>query len=232
MVSKINKMVFMCLGLMMVMATLAPRSAHAMRFCQFEKPRVIVKMATTKTRYVRDQSARDLTEMHTGRSGNNIGGLGGGEIGYKIATKYNIMSQRGKHCVGLEAVKVTFYGKPEVHIASNFKRGSCEYTAVLGHEQIHIRTMRKFMREYAPKFKKEVARIAKSSRRHIGPIRENQIEEAQADLQNAYVQQLSIYLGKVLPILGQRQKKVDSPEEYDRVFAKCKNWNRKFAQSK
>jgi hypothetical protein len=228
---KLCKLLTIAMVVTAIMMVFVPREAAAMRFCQFEKPRVIVKMATTKTRYIRDQSARDLTEMHTGRSGNNIGGLGGGEIGYKIATKYNIMSQGGKYCVGLEAVKVTFYGKPEVHIASNFKRGSCEYTAVLGHEQIHIRTMRKFMREYAPKFKKEVARIAKSSRRHIGPIREDQVEGAQEELQNQYARQLSAYLGKVLPILGSRQKKVDSPEEYARVFKKCKNWDRKFSKS-
>lgn len=219
------------LVLLLLIPLLLPSQAQAMRFCQFEEPKYIVKLATTRTRYIRGKSARDLTEMHTGRSGNNIGGLGGGEIGYKVESQFEVMEHRGQYCVGVKNMKVTFYGKPQVHIASNFKKGSCEYSAVLGHEQKHIRTMRKFLREYAPRFKKEVAKISKTSRKQIGPIRKSQIKDAQEELQDQMIRRLSSYLNKVIPVLSKRQKAVDSPEEYARVFRKCKNWDKKFAKS-
>ena len=205
-----------------------PSKAYAQRFCAFEQPKLIVKMAKKPTYYIRSKSARDLTEMHLGReSGNSrILGLGGGELWYKLEMKHESMSRGGRACTGIKAVKVTFYGIPQVHIASNFKRGTCEYRAVLEHEQKHIRTMLRFMREYAPKFKKQAKRIRNSTRYQIGPIPEYKIEDAQQELYNLYDQQLTNYMVSIYPVLRSRQQAVDTPEEYARVHAKCKNWGK------
>lgn len=206
-------------------------SAQAKMKCKASKPEVVVKTATTRTKYIRTKSAKDLTQIHGGgasRAASSVGGLGGGEIGFKTENRFEI-TQRGKAaCVRLKKIEVTFYAKPEIHIASNFKRSTCEYNAVLTHEQQHIRILRKFVREYSPKVKKEITRIAAQIKPSVGPISKTQIEAAQNDIQKQFMSKIEAYNNKIMPILAKRQKAFDSPQEYVRVAAKCKKWDEKF----
>ena len=196
--------------------------------CQFpDPPRTYVTMAKKKTYYIRGQSARNLTEMHYGRQSNFIvQGLAGGEIWYDIKTKYRTEQIKNKFCTGIDAVKITFYGVPQVYIASNFPRGTCEYRAILEHEQKHIRTMLKFMREQAPDFKRFAKNMTKHSRWHIGPVKKSDIESAKQDLYANYDKQLESYLIGKLQLLSARQKGIDNPVEYARVDAQCDNWDK------
>lgn len=201
------------------------------RFCEFDQPKYEVKMAMAPTKYIRTKSADFLTHSQgQEKSGSVVGGLGGGEIGYKSEIELQVMSQNDRYCVGLSKVKVVFYGKPEVHIASNFERGSCEYTAVLTHEQKHINTMKKFIREYAPRFKREVRDISRNTKRFLGPMSKNQINYAQEKLQQPLNETLERYLSQILPVLSTRQSEIDTAEEYAAVRAKCKNWDAKLSR--
>ncbi|MBX2833367.1 MAG: hypothetical protein KTR28_00180 [Micavibrio sp.] len=218
-------LIILLVGLASIGAFSTP--AAAQRYCAFEKPKFTTRLAMTKTRYIRTKSSRELTDL-AGHINSQVGGLGGGEIGFKLDTKFEVREEGGRYCVGLTHAKVIFYGKPEVHIASNFKKGTCEYTAVLGHEQRHIRTMKQFISEKAPDFAHEVKRIARSTRYKIGPIAENQVENAQMDLQEDIIRQVEIYLNSIMPTLATRQAKHDTPKEYAKVFDKCKRWDEKF----
>lgn len=206
---------------------LSPSNAYAQRFCDMDKPSLTVKMAKKKTRYIRSESAADLTQMHAGRNANYVvQGLGGGEMGYKLEMKYQTERKGKQACVGVKAIKVTFYGVPQIHIASNFKRGTCEYRAVLEHEQKHIRTMLKFMREYAPKLKRFSKRMVKSSQYQAGPMDESRVATALEKIKESYNQQLNNYLASIYPVLQNRQQAIDNPQEYARVQSKCKNWEK------
>jgi hypothetical protein len=198
------------------------------RMCDSTRPRTDVSALTTKTRYIRTKSAFKLTAMH-GMDGRNITlGLGGGEIGYETHGKFKVMEQDGEACVSLDQVRVKFYAKPQVHIASNFKRGSCEYNAVLGHEQKHIRTLRRFHKEYAQALKKKLPEIA-GKVKPSGVIPASQVEYAQNRMLEQVAAGVEAYLSKAVGVLGRRQGHVDSPSEYRRVFALCDNWNEQIA---
>ncbi|MCB1651941.1 MAG: hypothetical protein KDI46_07815 [Alphaproteobacteria bacterium] len=195
-----------------------------MRFCQFEDPKMIVKLGKRPTKYIKGHSARHLTSMQ-GHTAGTILGLADSGMGLEIRTQFEIAEQDGRYCVGIKAMKVLWLALPTVYLASDYKKGSCEYTAVLAHEQIHIRRNNQFISEYAPRFKKEVGKISKQMRTQIGPIGENQIQAAQTELENQmYERLINQFFDRYIPELNRRQSKVDSPEEYAKVFAKCKNW--------
>ena len=212
-------MIFMACG------TLCASSASAQIKCNASTPKLSVKTATTRTKYIRTKSAKDLTQIH-GSHGSTVGGLGGGEIGFKTETRFEVTSQGGSACVKLKSVDVTFYAKPEIHIANNFARASCEYNAVLAHEQGHIRILRKFVREYSPKVKQELKRIARQIDSAV-PTKKSQVNQAQNKIQDGFMAKIGQYQDKIMPVLERRQKAYDSPAEYARVASKCRKWDQK-----
>ena len=166
--------------------------------------------------------------MHSGQAqGSAVGGLGGGEIGFKTASKFEITHQGDQACVNLTGIDVSFYAKPEIHIASNFQRASCEYNAVMGHEKGHIRIMLRFLREYSPNIKREIHRIAANMKTVEGPVNKSDVEKIQNKMQADFLDRLTAYNKKLMPILASRQQKYDSPEEYARVAKQCRKWDEK-----
>lgn len=198
--------------------------------CSNEAPQVIVKLATAPTKYIKTQSARDLTGIHNTGRGITLG-LAGGPISITIKGQFQSTSLKGNACVELKKLEVLFWAKPQVMIASNFKKGSCEYREVLGHEQKHIRALRKFVREEAPKLKKEVRRIVKASRTQY-KVKERSVPQAQKNIEQQLYKRIQAYQNRIMPILENRQKAIDSPAEYKRVADSCKNWNRKLANNR
>ncbi|MGB0719395.1 MAG: hypothetical protein ACPGRX_02920, partial [Bdellovibrionales bacterium] len=195
--------------------------------CTTEDTKTTVKLATSKTRYVKSQNAFTLTALHNSGGGITLG-LAGGPIDITIKGRYGIRSRNGRACVHLENLDVLFWAKPVVLIASNFKKGSCEYREVLGHEQKHIRALRNFVRKHAPELKKEVAKIIKTTKTRA-VVSENSIDTAQKSIEDPIIQRLAAYQNKIMPILRATQQGIDSPQEYARVAAKCENWGKKLA---
>ncbi len=202
-------------------------SKGSLTSCKDSKPKLSFKTATTRTKYVRTKSSSDLTNMHGGGGKSKVGGLGGGEIGFKTESRFEVTEQGGQACVKLKAVYVTFYAKPEIHVASNFGRSTCEYNAVLAHENGHIRILRKFVREYSPKVKQDLSRMIAKVDPAIGPISKRDIQKAQKKIQDEISKKIQKYNTKIMPVLSKRQQKHDSPTEYRRVSNQCKKWAKK-----
>lgn len=192
------------------------------------KPSLSVKTATTRTKYIRTKSSKDLTDMHGGGGGgSSVGGLGGGEIGFKAETRYKVIEADGAACVTLDRLDVTFYAKPEIHIASNFARSTCEYNAVMAHEKKHIAILRKFVREYSPKVKKSLVRFVSKLDTSAGPVGVSQVNLAQKEIETRILAEVKRLNDKMMPILAKRQQRLDNPQEYARVAAQCNKWDQK-----
>lgn len=198
--------------------------------CKSSRPSVSIKTSTTRTKYIRTKSAKDLTEMHGG-AGATVGGLGGGEIGFKTQGEFETIGSGSRACVRLKHLQVTFFAKPEIHIASNFNRSTCEYNAVMAHEKGHIRILRKFVREYSPMVKLEIQRIAKRIKSSHGPIPASGVAAAQNKIQKQFMSEIEKYNAQIMLILAKRQKAFDSPQEYTRVASKCRKWDKKLSSN-
>lgn len=207
-------------------ASLQPAYAGGLR-CGSNNPSLSLKTATTTTKYIRSKSSADLTQLHGG-SGAAVGGLGGGETGFKVENSYQVETLGNQACVKLDRVEVTFYAKPEIHIASNFSRNSCEYAAVMAHEKGHIRILRKFVREFSPKAKQHVLDMLRRFDT-AKLVNISQVETTQNQMQKEFLGQLGSYNDKIMKILSKRQQAHDSPKEYANVASKCKSWDEKLA---
>ena len=199
----------------------------AFNLCTNDEPRVVVKLATAPTKYIKTQNAQSLTAMHNTGQGVTLG-LAGGPISITTKGQFQVTSQSGKACVELKNLEVLFWAKPQILIASNFQKGSCEYREVLAHEQKHIRTLRQFVKQQAPELKKEVRQIVKTSRVRY-KVQENKISSAQKQIEQQIYSRLVAFQDKIMPILESRQKAIDTPEEYARVASKCDNWGKKLS---
>ncbi|MFK7838729.1 MAG: hypothetical protein AB8B83_00220 [Bdellovibrionales bacterium] len=231
------KILYLCI--LTIWCAIIPHDANAQRdrhsrggsynLCSDEEPKVRVKLATSKTRYYKNYSARTINQIHNAPSGGTILGLAGGPLVIETRGQFSIRSQDNKACVQLKDVEVLFWAKPVVVIASNFKKGTCEYREVFAHEQKHIRTTRKFIREFAPKLRKEVKEIIKTSRLKI-VTRSDNIDDAQAELGDPILARIKQFENSIMPILRSRQMAIDTPEEYARVNAQCDNWGEALAR--
>ena len=209
---------------------IAPPAYAQSGSCTDSKVAVSVKTATGRTSYSRDKSSAELTEMHGG--GGAVGGLGGGEVGFKAEAQYRATRVSGSSsiCVKLRSLEIVFFAKPKIHIASNFRRGTCEYGAVMAHEKKHVRELLKFVREYRPKVKSYMEKAVVKARTSY-PARPSKVNDAQEQIQEDILKEIETLQGKIMPILNERQQAIDSEEEYARVTAKCGDWNERLSQT-
>lgn len=197
--------------------------------CPSKSTQTSVKIATNNTKYIKSKSADNLTALHNKGTGVTLG-LAGGPIEVSIQSSFSITSRNNSACVKLEKLIVLLKAKPEIHIASNFRQGTCEYREVLAHEQKHIAELRRFIREHAPKLTREVRKIVRTSEtKKI--VSETQVKRAQNQIQQDIIARINAYQEKIMDVLRYRQTLIDSPEEYKRVSRLCRNWDKKLSHN-
>lgn len=175
-------------------------------------------------------TAQEMTQMHMGsvrQNGPAIYGTGGGQMGIDmdIDFKQHTNSTGTVSCIGLEKVIVKFIAFPAIMVAEDFRPGTCEYNAVMEHEQKHISTMMNFQTEYAPKLKYAVKQILKKygQPQVVSSVNvKHQALQIKSDIEAATAN----YFEKIYQVQRKRQQRVDSAEEYAKVFAKCSGWAR------
>jgi hypothetical protein len=195
--------------------------------CGSARPSIVVKTYKHKTKFIRNFTTGNLTQLHTGSyraAGPMIFGLGGGAYGLKSRMEFKIKKQGSLACVSLDEIEGQFVSYPSVMIARNFRKGSCEYNAVLGHEKKHVRALLDFQQEYARKFK---IRLGKIIKRHSNPkiVSISQVKRAQQQIKDNIEREIKAYFEQIKPVLQERQQGIDSPQEYARVMNLCSGWN-------
>lgn len=193
--------------------------------CKRNNTDVTFKAYSTKTKFFRNFSVSDLTLSQGGHGERgSILGMAGGEMGTRLDIEYHMEGlPNGALCVNVTRVNAKFYIKPVLFVASNYKKGTCEYKEVLKHEKRHIATLRQFHREYTPKYRAELNRIVKSIPlgREMAPY---QIEQEQDRIVGYIREKMAAYDAKIGDVLSRRQGKIDTPYEYKYVAAQCRKW--------
>lgn len=226
-------------GLLAALITLAasvliPGAALAAKKCPVSRPQTSMKSTIDGTEIIKTKSATDMTEWQIGHaedpaSGGQILGLGGGKTSIQLRSLFEILPVGGGHfCVIMQETHATYTSSPQIHVASNFELGSCEYSEVLAHEQKHVEALKLFHRRNQKNMRAQLKKVARTIP-VIEPVPESGIEAAQNGL-NAYVQsQMDRYFRKIMQDLIKTQQEIDSPEEYARVASKCRKWGEKLA---
>lgn len=203
-----------------------PVSAQAnMEACPAHALKIEMKSKITKTKVFRGTS-KSLTEWQTGHSDGTgrILGLAGGDIGTDFKGEFNIIDAgEKKFCVNMTGVKGIFYAYPEMYLASEYKKGSCEYQQILKHETRHINALRNFHSQYTDAYKSYLGRIALTLP-VPKPVEEKDVETVKEQLMTYFFEKFSMLELQSRLELRAAQAKIDSPEEYRGVAMRCQNW--------
>lgn len=224
---KIKAVCFLLVFISTFLLILTDSKLVSAQSCSKQRPTSTVKSSLKPTKIKRTQSSNDLTQLHgANKAGVQVMGLGGGDVGVEIKATFKILGQDGQNCVSITDVKLLFFARPEINIANNFQRGSCEYSEVLLHEQKHVNTLRQFHREYTPRLNKELKRIL-ASIPNSQSAESSEISKTQSWLLNNIKNATNQYLQEIFPELQNRQNAIDTMQEYQRVASKCKKWEEK-----
>ncbi len=204
-----------------------PLNGNAQGICKPHRPSTSLANKIESTKYVRSLNTEELTRLHS-RAGNNlVMGLAGGEVGTRFQAYFDVKPISGNlYCLNLERIKATLYAKPKVHIAKNFRRGTCEYNAVLRHEEKHVAALKRTHSQYLPGYRKHL-RLTSMKVPVLPPMTLAEANEKKNILIKRIGEDLRSYLEIIMKDVADRQAEIDSSEEYQSVWNKCDRWEKR-----
>lgn len=204
-------------------------AVHA-QICNITMPTIEYSNTLSEIRYDRDHTVEELQAIHTNYSGSHLLGLAGGKIGAEVYADIDArkMSQQ-QYCMNLSRIQIDFYAKPELYIARNFARGSCEYNAVLKHEYMHIDILKAAHKEFYEGFKQHVTQIIQN-RPNVEHVMSEDIYKAKDFLLNSIGRDINLHLDTLREEIGSRQQEIDTMQNYHDILSKCKNWGEKLQE--
>jgi hypothetical protein len=141
----------------------------------------------------------------------------------EYAANYAVEPYGDAYCFWVKDIDVLLrYETPDVYIAREYRRGSCNYKVTLEHEMQHVKVARDYMGRFVTKMRSTLTSLLipkpKSAVVIESPAKaKREAEQLLQRLIYSVYEQLQIEMGKA-------QAKVDSPREYKRLGRKCKNW--------
>lgn len=203
------------------------KSAFAQQ-CPPINPIINLSSSVATTQYERNIEAEKLNDMHGSLpEDNSVLGLAGGEVGTKFDVLFDAEPVGDNlYCLNFKKITAVFYAQPKIYLASNFKRGTCEYTAILQHENKHVEVLKKAQREYMPEYRTFISGVIEKLP-VLEPIR---LQDANAKKQlyiNQIGQELAGFMENAMIDVAQRQRAIDTQEEYESVWRRCDRWAKK-----
>ncbi|MBF0168286.1 MAG: hypothetical protein HQL45_11715 [Alphaproteobacteria bacterium] len=196
-----------------------------------QTPKVVLSIEPGQAVYRNDLMQADLGDLHTKQRRTSYNkqrepvtaGLTRAEGGYQTSVQTMIYPlKRGVYyCGWLSQIEVrVFFKSMVVNVAGEYRPGSCEYTAVLDHENHHVAIFRRNMDLYARKIQstlnEAVARYGSAS----------------GNSEQAVTKQFMAEASRVIkPLMDEMHAqaerdhaKLDSPESYRYTQSLCKGW--------
>lgn len=146
---------------------------------------------------------------------------------YEFSSQFELSLQarrpEGPYQYWIKTLNVRFdVNRMDVYISSQYPVGSCQYNAVLGHENTHVSINSRLFKKYLRLVRAQLARVPLPTRKH--PWTAATQAQAEADLD-----------GRIKPIMKRFEEnfaaedrrenaKIDTPASYARTSAKCRDW--------
>lgn len=197
--------------------------------CPDHRPTTSMIYKVQKTEYVRTLNVTDLADLHTNNGANTVLGLAGGEVGIRFQATFKAEPVGNNvYCLNLKKINAEFYAEPKVHIAKNFRRGTCEYHAVLKHENEHVEILKQAHKEYLPKYRQHLRNISRDVK-VLQPLTLDQVTAEKQKLIQKIGTDLTAYLSIIMDDVAQRQSDFDTEEEYQRIHDRCDRWEKRLS---
>jgi hypothetical protein len=214
------------LALAAAVAAARPAGAHETETCPGldDSPyRVDLVVDTPASRVHHDRSIDQLGGMVAHGPGARV--LGATDAGLEFGWRVDMRSApyRGGYCVWVAGLRLTVrYPSPDIFIAREYRRGTCQYRNILAHEQEHVRISRATIKRFLPRLHMLLTslRIPTAQR----PLHAASAARAEDEL-GALMRDLvdPVYQDMAQALAGE-QADLDSPASYRRLFRHCPDW--------
>ena len=136
---------------------------------------------------------------------------------------YQVANWKNVYCVWAASTDVKLsYQQLDVNIASEYAPGSCQYEAVLDHENEHVEVAQRVMQPYAQQIQRALTSVEIPTSR--SPTAVNTPEDARAEVEATFKRTLLPVRDQLIRTLKEQQAHVDTPDSYRRTAQRCSNW--------
>lgn len=134
------------------------------------------------------------------------------------------ITQHSDHvCFWLEEIDVELvYKSIEIFVAREYKRGSCEYIAILDHENKHVEIAKDNLEKFRAKIRYALTSLLIPSPRR--PVKVASVEEVEPYYEKLFEEVLQPIYEEMWEDLISAQAAIDTPQSYAKVNARCTNW--------
>ncbi len=129
--------------------------------------------------------------------------------------------KHGVTCVWLSKVKMTFdTRKSEIYVERNYRKGSCEYNAVLSHEKEHMGINARVKRKYEDIIRDRLIRWANNMR----PVQVSSSTNGARLMTQRVSGDMQPVIDEFYRVRKRENNKIDTDVSYRRVHKRCTNW--------
>jgi len=144
------------------------------------------------------------------------------QTAYGLEGSSTAIPRRGGHCVYLTKVDAELgWKRMEIYVASEFQPGTCQYRAVLDHENQHVAINRAVLKEFAPQFRATLERVLAEQQ----PIFTQNPKGASDAALIAVNRRLSAAFDQFQTTLAARHAPIDSANNYGEIAKLCNQWD-------
>jgi hypothetical protein len=141
---------------------------------------------------------------------------------FSINGTTRLVPAKGGYCVYLDSVEATFgWKRMDVFVANEFKPGTCEYRAVLDHENQHVSVNNTSLREFAPRFRAQLERSLADQQ----PVFTTDGQAATDAILGGLQRRMSAQLNQFQNMMAERNAPLDSASNYRETAKLCSNWD-------
>lgn len=214
------------LGLLILGASVPASAATCPAPARAPEVRVVAESGALRVDNTMDRTALGAYARETGLGlGPSLDrplGLTNAEVVIELSTESRTSrAPDGSVCVWLEAARIAVrFQAFVVHVAREYRPGSCEHRAVLEHERTHVAISRDSLARHLPRLERAAAEALAAR----PALRVRDVEEAR----EAYTTYLNERLAPILRDWDEAQRqanaRIDTPEGYRALRRQCDDW--------
>lgn len=150
-------------------------------------------------------------------------GITSSQIGLNISGKTFAVPAPAGYCVYLREVNATFgYRTMDVFIASEYRPSSCEYNAIIDHENQHVAINREALKQYAPRIRQVLEQQMQTLQPKFTLNPQTGTDHSVANLQLM----VTPLMDEMEQVLSERNAVIDNNVNYSAIGELCKNWDK------
>ena len=217
-----------------LLLTLLTHPAAAQTGCAPYRAPITVDFQTHQPRPTLNNSLNvtALRNLMSTKGQKPIGGVHAEALGVTYATpEFNIEAssriesrESGRACVYLSKVTVELgFRDLDVYVASEYPPGTCEYKAILDHENQHVAINTQALSTHAPRMRLALERILGEER----PVATGEPNRVTKQILDRITQRMGESLQAFYKEMDTRNGILDSASNYEAIANICRDWNRR-----